>query len=101
MASDRLPFSPYPHEINSQGTACAADCPACRWRYELLKERLRGEQIDEAMTDLRLSSLGRLNAVRQILANYKSLTGKEQLQRRKDRSDPSSTVNEAVASTGN
>ena len=40
-------------------------------------------QIDEAMTDLRLTSLGRLNAVTQILANYKRLTGKEQLQRRK------------------
>ena len=31
MASDRLPLSPYPHEINSQGTSCAADCPACHW----------------------------------------------------------------------
>jgi hypothetical protein len=40
-------------------------------------------QIEEAMTDLRLTSLGRLNAVRQILANYKRLTGKEQLQRRR------------------
>jgi hypothetical protein len=40
-------------------------------------------QIEEAMTDLRLTSLGRLNAVTQILANYKRLTGKEQLQRRK------------------
>jgi hypothetical protein len=39
-------------------------------------------QIDEAMTDLRLTSLGRLNAVNEILANYKRLTGKEQLQRR-------------------
>jgi hypothetical protein len=58
-------------------------------------------QIDEAMTDLHLTSLGRLNAVRQILANYKSLTGKEQLQRRKNRSDSSSMVNQAVASTGN
>ena len=58
-------------------------------------------QIDEAMTDLHLTSLGRLNAVRQILANYKSLTGKEQLQRRKNRRDPSSMVNQAIASTGN
>ena len=40
-------------------------------------------QIDEALTDLRLTSLGRLNAVTQILANYKRLTGKEQLRRRK------------------
>jgi hypothetical protein len=56
-------------------------------------------QIDEAVTDLRLSSLGRLNAVRQILANYKSLTGKEQLQRRRKRSSPSSVVSEPVGST--
>jgi len=32
-------------------------------------------QIDEALTDLHLTSLGRLNAVTQILANYKRLTG--------------------------
>jgi hypothetical protein len=23
--------SPYPHELNYEGTACAADCPACLW----------------------------------------------------------------------
>ena len=56
-------------------------------------------QIEEAMTDLRLTSLGRLNAVTQILANYKRLTGKEQLQRRKKSSGPSSVVSEAVGST--
>ena len=50
-------------------------------------------QIDEAMTDLRLTSLGRLNAVTQILANYKRLTGKEQLQRRK-KSDQCSVVSD-------
>jgi hypothetical protein len=57
-------------------------------------------QIEEAMTDLRLPSLGRLNAVTQILASYKRLTGKEQLQCRKNRSGPSSVVSEAVGSTG-
>jgi hypothetical protein len=57
-------------------------------------------QIDEAMTDLRLTSLGRLNAVTQILASYKRLTGKEQLQCRQNRSGPSSVVSEAVGSTG-
>ena len=48
-------------------------------------------QIEEAMTDLRLTSLSRLNAVAQILANYKRLTGKEQLQLRK-KSDQCSVV---------
>jgi len=56
-------------------------------------------QIEEAMTDLRLTSLGRLNAVTQILVNYKRLTGKEQLQLRKKRSSPSSVVSEPVGST--
>ena len=55
-------------------------------------------QIEEAMTDLRLTSLGRLNAVTQILANYKRLTGKEQLQRRK-KSDPCSIVSNQQSST--
>jgi hypothetical protein len=57
-------------------------------------------QIDEALTDLHLTSLGRLNAVTQILANYKRLTGKEDLQRRK-RTPQHSLVSEAVGSTGN
>jgi hypothetical protein len=57
-------------------------------------------QIDEALTDLHLTTLGRLNAVTQILANYKRLTGKEDLQRRKRRSHHS-LVSEALGSTGN
>jgi drug/metabolite transporter (DMT)-like permease len=56
-------------------------------------------QIEDAMTDLRLTTLGRLNAVTQILANYKRFTGKEQLQLRKKRSSPSSVVSEPVGST--
>jgi hypothetical protein len=55
-------------------------------------------QIDEAMTDMRLTSLGRLNAVTQILANYKRLTGKEQLQRRK-RSGQCSVVGDQQGSS--
>jgi len=27
-------LSPYPHELNGSGTACADDCPACRWVRE-------------------------------------------------------------------
>jgi len=46
MASERLPLSPYPHELNRQGTACASDCPACRWRFEVLKERQREDDIE-------------------------------------------------------
>ena len=57
-------------------------------------------QIDEALADLHLTSLGRLNAVTQILANYKRLTGKEQLQHRK-RSSRCSALSEAVSSSGN
>jgi acetyl-CoA carboxylase alpha subunit len=39
-------------------------------------------QIDEAITDASLTSLGRLQAVRQIIARYKELTGKAQLKGR-------------------
>jgi hypothetical protein len=36
-------------------------------------------QIEQALTDVHLTSLGRLNAVREILDQYKHLTGKTQL----------------------
>jgi hypothetical protein len=39
-------------------------------------------QIDEVLSDSRLTSLGRLQAVRQVLEKYKQVTGKEQLHRR-------------------
>jgi hypothetical protein len=39
-------------------------------------------QIDEALSDPRLTSLGRLQAVKQIVERYKSLTGKAQLRSR-------------------
>ena len=29
MATPKV--SPFAHELNYQGTACADDCPACRW----------------------------------------------------------------------
>lgn len=41
-------------------------------------------QIEHVLTDTHLTSLGRLNAVRDILQSYKSLTGKMQLVGRKD-----------------
>ena len=36
-------------------------------------------EIDLALTDSRLNTLGRLNAVREIIQNYKHLTGQEEL----------------------
>ncbi|MBZ5572012.1 MAG: hypothetical protein LAO09_09040 [Acidobacteriia bacterium] len=36
-------------------------------------------QIDRSLTDPHLTSLGRLTAVREILENYRDLTGKAQL----------------------
>jgi hypothetical protein len=39
-------------------------------------------QIEQALTDIHLTSLGRLNAVREVLDQYKHLTGKAQLERR-------------------
>jgi len=39
-------------------------------------------QIEGALSDVRLTTLGRLSAVREILEKYKSLTGKETLEGR-------------------
>ena len=39
-------------------------------------------EIEQALTDMHLTSLGRLNAVCEILNEYKQLTGKAQLKGR-------------------
>ena len=39
-------------------------------------------QIEQALTDVRLTSLGRLQAVKQVLEQYKNLTGRAQLRGR-------------------
>jgi hypothetical protein len=39
-------------------------------------------EIEQALTDIHLTSLGRLNAVSDILNEYKRLTGKAQLKDR-------------------
>jgi hypothetical protein len=39
-------------------------------------------EIEQALTDMHLTSLGRLNAVSEILNEYKRLTGKAQLKSR-------------------
>jgi hypothetical protein len=41
-------------------------------------------QIEQAVTDAHLTSLGRLNAVTDIVHRYKYLTGKVRLEGRKD-----------------
>jgi hypothetical protein len=41
-------------------------------------------QIEQASSDLRLTTLGRMAAVRQILERYKQLTGKAELHGRKE-----------------
>ena len=40
-------------------------------------------QFEQALTDTRLTTLGRLNAVGEILDKYKRLTGKTQLECRR------------------
>jgi hypothetical protein len=52
-------------EEMANGVQTAVDC----WMNE----------IDLALTDSRLTSLGRLNAVREIVENYKHLTGQARL----------------------
>jgi len=39
-------------------------------------------QVERALTDTQLTTLGRLNAVREILDRYKTLTGKTRLEGR-------------------
>jgi hypothetical protein len=45
-------------------------------------------QIEQALTDVHLTSLGRLNAVIEIVSNYKKLTGKIALAGRQDLNPP-------------
>lgn len=40
-------------------------------------------EIEQALTDQRLTTLGRMNAAREVLNRYKNLTGKKQLALRK------------------
>jgi hypothetical protein len=39
-------------------------------------------QVERALTDVQLTSLGRLHAARQVIEKYKTLTDKDQLQGR-------------------
>jgi hypothetical protein len=39
-------------------------------------------QIDEALTDIHLTTLGKMNAVKDVLFRYKALTGKQNLKPR-------------------
>jgi hypothetical protein len=58
--------------VIAQEMSCAVDRSVEYWMA----------QLDEVLTDTRLTTLGRLNAVSAILARYKRLTGKSQLPRR-------------------
>jgi hypothetical protein len=53
----------------ASGVECAVEC----WLA----------QVEHALTDTQLTTLGRLHAVREILVRYKALTGKTKLQSRK------------------
>ncbi|MGH9543797.1 MAG: hypothetical protein ACRD23_01135 [Terriglobales bacterium] len=50
----------------AQGVQTAVDC----WMAE----------VELALTDTQLTTLGRLNAVREVVKNYKSLTGQARLE---------------------
>jgi hypothetical protein len=53
--------SPYPHELNGAGTACAEDCPACRW----VRENLEADTAKVA--DGVVASSGWLSHIRRLL----------------------------------
>ena len=58
--------------VIAQEMSCAVDRSVEYWMA----------QLDEALTDTRLTTLGRLNAVSAIIARYKHFTGKSQLRSR-------------------
>jgi hypothetical protein len=53
--------------------ACKIDVAVESWMAE----------VELALTDPALTTLGRMNAAKEVLAQYKTLTGKQQLQSRK------------------
>jgi hypothetical protein len=58
--------------VIAQEMSCAVDRSVEYWMA----------QLDEVLTDTRLTTLGRLNAVSEIIARYKHSTGKSQLRSR-------------------
>jgi hypothetical protein len=58
--------------VIAQEMSCAVDRSVEYWMA----------QLDEVLTDMRLTTLGRLNAVSEIIARYKHFTGKSQLRSR-------------------
>jgi hypothetical protein len=63
--------------VIAQELSCAVDRSVEYWMA----------QLDEVLTDTRLTTLGRLNSVSAIVARYKHFTGKSQLRSRHS-SDP-------------
>jgi CheY-like chemotaxis protein len=59
-------------QMIAEEMACGVEAAVERWMA----------QIDLALTDVHLTTLGRLNAVREIVESYKHLTGKVHLDRR-------------------
>ena len=43
MAENKPVLSAYGHELNGAGTACAPDCPACRWAAEKAEAEAEAE----------------------------------------------------------
>jgi hypothetical protein len=58
--------------VIAQELSCAVDRSVEYWMA----------QLDEVLTDTRLTTLGRLNSVSAIVARYKHFTGKSQLRLR-------------------
>jgi hypothetical protein len=67
------PLSPYRHELNTSGTACAEDCPACQW-FEQPKMRL-GANLPEELENRSMaqSQIGSCFSVYGKLWRYRRL----------------------------
>ena len=62
-------LSPYAHELNTSGTDCAADCPACRWvRENRAQCHARADRLQLTTQLLRLETLMLHANVTRVLA---------------------------------
>lgn len=60
-------------DVLADEMACGVDRAVAFWMSE----------IDQALSDTQLTSLGRLYAIKEVVERYKGLTGKSQLETRR------------------
>jgi hypothetical protein len=59
VADEKPAFNPYYHELNTNGTACATECPACRYSQDKALDKLRETHLSDG-TEKDIQELERL-----------------------------------------